>query len=230
MGQIIVANWNIEKNGQSSDPEKQTKVSEFIAQCCENSFHIIFLCEVHSARVDDYLGFLRSVYGENYRVESLPGGHSNAYVLLARKDLNSEMSYDGLRGLNRSMFLCHVGGSIALGLAHFKSGQTGLTKSQIEEGAAFLESFTNNTGLWAISGDMNWDYNNLGGLTMPAGSHANTCWTDQTQKSGGILDWCAAGRGVSIVPVDGPSFFHPTLQTMDGPDHRPVAFALNYKS
>lgn len=228
MPTLTAASYNIEKNGKSSELLKQTRVSEFIAFCVEQEITIIYLCEVHSAQIENYTIHLREVYGAAYRVEFLPGGHSNAYVFLVRHDLDAELSYDGLKGLNRNMFLCHIDGGIAVGFAHFKSGQTGLTKSQIENGAAFLEDFTNTTGRWAILGDMNWDYNNAAALTMPAGSTAATCWTDMTQKHGNILDWCAAGQAVQITAVSGPDFFAHDFQNMDGPDHRPVAFALTW--
>ncbi|MEP2707573.1 MAG: hypothetical protein ABJQ71_20060 [Roseibium sp.] len=226
MGIIRIASFNIEKNGQSSDPLKQVKVADFIAICVDLGIEVVFLCEVHSARIGDYVDFLRAVYGGIYRVEFLAGGHSNAYVFLVRHDLGAFLSYDGLLGLNRNLFLFHIEGEIAIGFAHFKSGQTGLTKSQIQNAAGFLQDITNNTGRWAIAGDINWDLSNFGDLTLPAYSSACSCWPDMTQKHGNILDWCVAGSSVAIDPVSGPDFFPAEFQVMDGPDHRPCIFAL----
>lgn len=228
MGSITIASFNIEKNGQSSELLKQTKVSDFIDSCVTFNMGVIYLCEVHSARIEDYIEQLRAVYGGTYRVEYLDGGYSNAYVFMVNREVDAHLSYDGLKGLNRNMFLCHVDNEIAIGFAHFKSGQTGLTRSQLENAGQFMEGFTNNSGKWAITGDMNWDFNNAGRLNMPAGSHPSTCWQDMTQRSGNILDWCAAGRSVQVQPVDGPNFFAPDFQVMDGPDHRPVVFALTW--
>lgn len=226
MGTITIASYNIEKNGQSSELLKQEKVSDFIDSAVDLGFHIIYLCEVHSARIQDYVDHLRSVYGNSHRVEFLEGGHSNASVFLIAHELDAVLSYDELKGLNRNLFHCYIDGEIAIGFAHFKSGQTGLTKSQLENAAKFLEGFTNDSGRWAITGDMNWDMKNAAALSMPAGSSAYTCWSDMTQKHGNILDWCAAGSSTRVQPVDGPGFFAPAFQVMDGPDHRPVAFTV----
>ena len=222
---VTIASFNIEKNGQSSDPSKQTKVSDFIDLCCKRRVDIIFLCEVHKVRIQDYVEFLREVYLD-YSCDFLDGGYSNAYVVLCRKSAGFTLSFDGLKGLNRNFLLCHIENKVAIGFAHFKSGQTNLTKDQIEAGADFMNGFTNNTGRWAIVGDMNWDMHRFNELNLPANSRAATCWSDMTQKSGGILDWCLAGWGVALAPADGVKDFNPAFQVMDGPDHRPVVFRL----
>jgi hypothetical protein len=109
-------------------------------------------------------------------------------------------------------------------LAHFKSGQTPLTKTQIEQASGFLESAQRRS--WAIIGDMNWDYNN-GGLTLPNGTESATCGHDSTQVQGGILDWCLAGFRVSVTARDLRGL-PPALTNYSGPDHRPVVFSIAY--
>ncbi|MGH7120622.1 MAG: endonuclease/exonuclease/phosphatase family protein [Acetobacteraceae bacterium] len=222
--EYAVAAWNIEKNGQSSTDVKQAKISEFIQFSCENQVHVIFLCEVHSARIDDYLSFCRKVYGATYHVDSLPGGHSNAYVVLHRNDLSVVPAQDTLKGLTRGAILLQLDNDLVLTLAHFKSGQTGLTKDQIQQAAGFLEGAK--PGRWAIAGDMNWDYNNVGALTLPGGCHWGTCWTDQTQVHGGILDWCLAAGAITLKPMDCAALLPGEMNDMTGPDHRPVIFVL----
>jgi len=226
MTHITIAAFNIEKNGQSSDPLKQQKVSEFVAFCCNRGVDVIFLCEVHSARVGDYVNFLRSVYSEHYACESLDGGYSNAYVVLHKKSVGFTLSYDQLNHLNRNFLLCTIDGKLGVGFAHFKSGQNGLTRNQIENAAEAMHGMFN--GLWAIAGDMNWDMSNFNNLNLPAGSHCASCWPDMTQASGGILDWCLAGNKVTVTPANGYTEFHQDFQTMDGPDHRPVLFDLAF--
>jgi hypothetical protein len=226
MTYITIAAFNIEKNGQSSDPFKQQKVSEFVDYCCKRGTDLIFLCEVHAARIQDYMEFLKKVYSEHYLCESLDGGHSNAYVVMHKKSVGFSLSYDQLNHLNRNFLLCTIDNKLGVGFAHFKSGQTGLTKNQIESAAEFLNSMLGDT--WAIAGDMNWDMSNFNKLKLPAGSHCASCWPDMTQKSGGILDWCLAGKGVILTAANGYTEFHHDFQTMDGPDHRPVLFQLAF--
>ena len=228
MTYISIASFNIEKNGQSSELLKQQKVSDFIDYCCKRAVDLIFLCEVHSARISEYVTHLREVYGQDYAREYLDGGHSNAYVILARRLAEFNFSFDGLRGLNRNFLLCHIDDKVAIGLAHFKSGQTGLTRDQIEAGADFMNTFTNSTGRWAIAGDMNWDLRRYNELALPAGSHNATSWLDMKQIQVGILDWCLAGGGTQLAAADGPSEFNPAFQVMDGPDHRPVLFQIEF--
>jgi hypothetical protein len=221
----VIASWNIEKNGQSSDITKQAKVSEFIHCCADYHVHIIFLCEVHSARVNDHVSFLQQTYGHSYEVESLPGGHSNAYVLMIRKGpLKADKYYDRLKGLNRGALLLQLDNDLVLCLAHFKSGQTGLTKDQLQQASSFLDSMR--PGRWAIMGDMNWDFNNTGALQLPGGSHPETCWGDQTQNRGGILDWCLAAGATQVEPQNVANLFRAEINDMSGPDHRPVLFVI----
>src|ERR1700739_3212875 len=176
MTNISVGSYNIEKNGQSSDPEKQTKVSDFIAQCCDYNIDIIFLCEVHSARWKDYISTLRGTYGADYDCRHLGGGYSNSYVVLVRNLAGLDLDFYPLQGLNRSLLIARKGAAFAITLAHFKSGQTNLTKSQLEAAADFLEDFSEKKGKWAITGDMNWDWNNFKDLELPANAHSATCW------------------------------------------------------
>jgi hypothetical protein len=220
-----VACWNIEKSGQSSDPTKQANVSEFIQFCSNHNIDVVFLCEVHSARVDDYVEFLKRVYGTKYSINSLPGGYSNAYVLMVRLGVNLVLSQDTLKGLNRGVLVLHEDQRFMLCLAHFKSGQTGLTRDQLQQAAVFLDNAQ--PWSWAITGDMNWHYGNAGGLTVPGGTHSHTCWPDMTQASGNILDWCMAGGIVAVEPWNlGGTRLPPSMTDMSGPDHRPVVFTL----
>jgi endonuclease/exonuclease/phosphatase family metal-dependent hydrolase len=222
-----VACWNIEKNGQSSDIDKQANVSEFIQLCVNNKIDVIFLCEVHSARVNDYLGFLRQVY-QTYSVNSLAGGYSNAYVLLIRNGVNLAVSQDTLKGLTRGALILHEERRFMLCLAHFKSGQTGLTKDQLQEAAKFLDGAQ--PASWVIIGDMNWDYANRGNLTLPGNTHAHTCWADMTQAKGNILDWCITGGLVSAEPWALSNRLATTMTDMTGPDHRPIIFTFDFIS
>lgn len=220
-----IAVWNIEKSGQSSTIDKQSKVNAFVDGCCRAGYDIIFLCEVHSARIDDYLGFVRSVYPA-YDVHAFAGGHSNAYVLLIRQSLPAEVLHDSLLGLNREAVVIQIHSpAMMLGLGHFKSGQTGLTKSQLSSLAGFLESTTD--GRWAITGDMNWDFAYAGALTTPTGSMPHACWTDITQAKGGVLDWCLAGWALNVRPAYDTFVFREEFHDMSGPDHRPVTFEMN---
>ncbi len=70
---IIVASWNIEKNGQSSTDIKQGKVSDFLARCCSYGITVIFLCEVHSSRIADYTSYCASVYGGQLQYRFVAG-------------------------------------------------------------------------------------------------------------------------------------------------------------
>lgn len=220
----VIASWNVEKNGQSSTDIKQAKVIDFIDGCVKMDVDVIFLCEVHSSRLDDYVAYLTSVYDAEYHVVGLPGGHSNGYIIMTRKARTIEISGDTLKGLNRGIQLLKLDNDLVLCLAHFKSGQTGLTKDQIQNAAIFLDNAM--PARWAITGDMNWDYARVGELVVPGGSHAGTCWADQTQAKGGILDWCLTGGATEIAPVDVANLFPPETNDMSGPDHRPVLFVI----
>lgn len=241
---LTVASWNIEKNGKSSDPEKQTKVSDFIDACCTAyQIDVIFLCEVHSARLNDYFDHLRGVYSPDYVVDPLAGGYSNAYTLLVRADAGIEVGFDWLQGLNRGILLVHkveridppMGAppqaqpqmlSYHLALAHFKSGQQGLTKHQLRAAAQWLHEVTGDSGRWAITGDMNWDISRAGELELQFPARPSSCWQDATQRSGNILDWCLAGAGMEVQAAEVQTMFPPETFDMTGPDHRPVLFRL----
>ncbi len=219
---LTIASWNIEKNGQSSTLDKQVKVNHFIDSCVEINIPIIFLCEVHSARVDDYKTYLSTLY-KGYNVDSLPGGYSNAYVILTRKNLSIEISHSNLKGLNREAILIQID-DFSLILTHFKSGQTNLTKDQLVNASLFLEEIS--SGRWAIIGDMNWDYSRYNELFNNFKTFAYSCWSDQTQKHGGILDWCLTGQFIKGTPFDLTTFFSKEIYDMQGPDHKPVIFIL----
>jgi hypothetical protein len=45
---------------------------------------------------------------------------------------------------------------------------------------------------------------------LPVGSHCASCWPDMTQASGGILDWCLAGKGVKLAAANGYTEFQRT--------------------
>jgi hypothetical protein len=117
-------------------------------------------------------------------------------------------------------------GDLSLVLAHFKLGQNGLAKDQLESAARALDEMS--PGRWAILGDMNWDYNKAGQLALPANSHGRTMWPDRTQVQGGILDWCLAGRRTTVDSADSPqNIFTPEIIDMTGPDHRPIVFQIS---
>ncbi|MBC1189456.1 hypothetical protein PN434_03885 [Microcystis aeruginosa CS-558/01A06] len=223
---FTVASWNIEKNGRSSRIEKRSKVDTFIYYCCNKRIDIIFLCEVHGARLDDYLNNLSLVYFDNYDIHSFEGGKSNGYIIMTRKRLNIELSMDKLSGLNRYIVLLSIG-DFYLVLAHFKSGRLLLTERQIKASVDFLAS----TGYpWAVTGDMNWDYKNIIGLKLSGATETHTYWADQTHRSGGILDWCITGSNVQTVSIIDEMFVEfPDLKNMDGPDHRPIVFLFQPK-
>lgn len=92
----------------------------------------------------------------------------------------------GYSGVNRGGWAVYLG-NVGLTLAHFKSGQNGLTEDQRQNAAGFLDGAQ--PARWAIIGDMNWDYRNKGALTVPGGAHASSCWPDMPQAKGGILSW-----------------------------------------
>lgn len=223
---MIIASWNLEKNGQSSSLEKQSKVSDFIHQLCASDglgADVLFLCEVHSARSLDYISFLQQVYPD-YTIHTVHGGYSNDYVIMFRTNQTIQWIQDiPLRYLNRSLSIFSLQGTY-VGFAHFKSGQTNLTKSQIEWAALILEH--NSTSNWLITGDMNWDYSRYNQLAMPAGAHAYSYWQDCTQRKGGILDWCIAGKNTQVSGFDlaNPMKWNPAYSDMSGPDHKPVVY------
>ncbi len=216
-----IASFNVEKDGQSSTLDKQAQVNFFIEHCCkELCVDLIFLCEIHSARLKDFVEFLATVYGE-YRVASFTGGYSNGYVIMAKKTADIDIASQGdLFGLSRPLLLAKAQGvnkyTGYVLLAHFKSGGTGLTKKEIEFCATFAAK-------WVLTGDLNYDFKNLTNLNPPGVGYE--CWKGKsTHAKGGILDWVLASLDVKVEPVD----LTPLETTFDmtGPDHRPIVFDI----
>lgn len=229
---MLIASWNIEKNGQSSVLEKQSKVSDFIDRCCNPTdglgVDLLFLCEVHSARYDDYKQFLQQTY-QQYSTTEFAGGNSNYYVVMRRvSDTLAYIGYAKLPELNRYLVVYAQAGCY-VGFAHFKSGQLPLTARQIKASAKLLESKT--TSNWLITGDMNWDYSKRSELALadkndstliaPPGTKAYSVWPDATQKSGGILDWVLCGKNCTVAGMD-ISRWPAEFFDMQGPDHKPL--------
>lgn len=223
---MLVATWNIEKNGQSSTLEKQSKVSDFIDRCCNATdglgVDLLFLCEVHSCRFGDYKSYLEQTYTA-YAVHVFSGGNSNYYVVMMKGSSTLGFIVEiPLKGLNRSLVVYAESGCY-IGLGHFKSGQTALTHGQLCNACAVLEA--KSTSNWALSGDLNWDYGNRAQLELPGGTKSFTLWTDATQRSGGILDWVLTGKNTSVAGMDMSAW--PTEYTdMSGPDHKPLIFRI----
>ncbi|MBV4477530.1 hypothetical protein N8H74_21985 [Pseudomonas sp. B2M1-30] len=215
-----IGSFNVEKNGKSSTLDKQTQVEFFIHNCCTDAWDadIVFLCEIHSAQVDNYRLNLAAIY-KHYTVHAFDGGYSNAYIVMVKSfEALQVCSQGSLFGLNRDLIAVEAnavkGYTGYVFLAHFKSGQTGLTRSQ-------LRSCTALGGRWVATGDLNLDYQNVG-LLDTAGL-AYDCWGgQQTQSKGGILDWVLASADVSVKVVDITGLGH--IFDMSGPDHRPILF------
>lgn len=216
-----IGSFNIEKNGKSSTLDKQSQVEFFISKCCSSddwNADIVFLCEIHSAQTDNYSSYLASVY-PHYTVHPFTGGYSNGYIVMVKSFEKLQVCSQGsLHGLNRDLIAVEAAGVNGytgyVFLAHFKSGQTGLTKSQ-------LKSCTALGGNWVATGDLNMEYKNVGQLDT-AGL-AYECWGGrQTQNKGGILDWVLASVDVQVAPLD--LSLLDTVFDMSGPDHRPIVF------
>ncbi|KIQ56897.1 MULTISPECIES: endonuclease/exonuclease/phosphatase family protein [Pseudomonas] len=216
-----IGSFNVEKNGKSSTLEKQTQVDIFLHNCCSSNYwdaDLVFLCEIHSAQIDNYRSNLAAIY-KNYSVYSFTGGHSNAYIVLVKSfERLQVVSQGSLFTLNRDLIAVEAHGVKGytgyVFLAHFKSGQNGVTKSQ-------LKSCTALGGKWVATGDLNLDYQKVGELDT-AGL-AYECWGgQQTQSKGGILDWVLASVDVAVTPVDITGLAH--VFDMSGPDHRPILF------
>jgi hypothetical protein len=216
-----IGSFNVEKNGKSSTQVKQTQVDGFLYNCCTSGHwdaDIVFLCEIHSAQINNYRDNLASMY-PSYSVHAFTGGYSNAYIVLVKAfEQLQVISQGNLLGLNRDLIAVEAQGVAGytgyVFLAHFKSGQTGLTRSQ-------LKSCTALGGRWVATGDLNLDYANVGQLDT-AGL-AYDCWGgQQTQAKGGILDWVLASADVTVNVVDITGLAH--IFDMSGPDHRPILF------
>ncbi|MHA6493076.1 endonuclease/exonuclease/phosphatase family protein [Pseudomonas borbori] len=213
-----IASFNIEKSGYSSTLIKKSQIDSFVAFCVQIDADLIFLCEVHSGQEGNYVNNLGDIY-QGYNVECHKGGHSNSYILMSKKSSSINVSSQGhLFGLNRDLIAVEAqsvnGYSGYVFLAHFKSGQNGQTKSQ-------LNACTQMGGRWVATGDLNLDISKVGELDT-AGI-AYDCWKGkQTHKSGGILDWVLASVDVKVAPVDITSLENDF--DMSGPDHRPIVF------
>ncbi|WP_044874326.1 endonuclease/exonuclease/phosphatase family protein [Pseudomonas sp. LFM046] len=213
-----IASFNLEKNGKSSTLNKRTQVDEFIAYCNQIEVDLIFLCEVHSAQEDNYEDNLGAIY-RNYNVECHHGGYSNSYIVMTRKSANLTVTSQGnLKNLNRDLIAVEAKGvnnySGYVFLAHFKSGQNGQTKSQ-------LNACTSLGGNWVVTGDLNLDISRVGELETAGVAY--DCWKGlPTHHSGGILDWVLASAFVRIEAVDLTG--HANFFDMSGPDHRPIIF------
>ncbi len=227
---MLIASWNIEKNGQSSADVKRTMVSGFIDYCLADlNVDLLFLCEVHSARVDDYVTYIISNY-INYSVTPIHGGYSNCYLVIQKRTGNITVVGDEhLQGLNRSLAIVHVTSlhfdfNGLIGLAHFKSGRTSLTRDQIRGAVDFLNDASN--GSYFITGDLNWDYNDFARLAVDAERIKQ--W-DITQRRGGCLDWAIFGRGTLAASFDFSALgrSNPDLFSMNMPDHKPVIFEIS---
>ncbi|GAB5350213.1 endonuclease/exonuclease/phosphatase family protein [Alteriqipengyuania sp. 357] len=227
---IYVAWFNVEKVGRSSPQDKETIASHFLDYCFRSEFDIVTLLEIHSMRKTDIASYINSVYGSHYSAGFINGGYSNAYVCAIR---NATTTYDGsvpLVGLNRQVaeFSTSVSGGFRLKtyLAHFKSGQTGLTSTQIRRAVRAAE--TNSGGTWMIGGDMNWDFHRRDELDLPRGVKAFSYWPDSTQRSGNILDWTVYSNNLNIKGAGISEFKrrHPEFGAMAGPDHKPVALQI----
>ncbi|MCP1445890.1 hypothetical protein J3D54_005022 [Pseudomonas sp. GGS8] len=219
-----IASFNIEKNGGSSTLEKKAQVDFFISKCCSNkewNVDLLFLCEVHSAQVNNYASNLAEIY-PSYRVAAFTGGYSNAYIVMVSEFAQIEICSQGkLFGLNRDLIAIAATGVNGytgyVFLAHFKSGQNGLTKSQ-------LKSCTALGGNWVVTGDMNLDYANVG--QVETAGLAYECWGgQQTHAKGGILDWVLASADVKVTTIDITGLANEF--DMSGPDHRPILFDVS---
>lgn len=231
---LTVASWNIEKTGLSSQNDKKARVDTFIHRCVQNTCQVIFLCEVHSAQVENYASFLSETYSTQlYNIISLPGGYSNAYIAMVHNSAGLTPSEQDMNRLNRGyLLLQHKQNDdiiYSLLLAHFKSGQTVQTKTQLEQTSNWLNTSSTVTGKWAITGDMNWDLKKCDELTLPTGTQCIPRWGDNpTQVKGGILDWCMAGGNTVVECWGDDEHIFDDLLSMNGPDHRPVAFTLHF--
>ncbi|WP_417319523.1 hypothetical protein [Emcibacter sp.] len=229
---MIIVSWNIEKCGLSSAQDKRAALDTLLFDAAYKQYaDIIFLCEVHGARVDDFAEFLTNVYGQHYAIDAVDGNYSNNYVFLVNK--NVLVNYGTVSVSNwqneRPMLAIQCGlssGTVYAGFIHAKSGQTGLTKHQIHNCARWLQD--RSADRWFLSGDLNWDYNRQDELTLPEGAQGNSYWFDMSQRKGGLLDWALCGkyttattRSLSLLRTQ-----HDTVIDMSQMDHKPVLFGV----
>lgn len=216
-----VAFYNIEKCGESSDPEKKMKVDEFLAKFLwDFECDIVFLAEVHAARVDDFVNHIQAMKPK-YHVESAYGFGSCNYVW-ARSKFVSVTSVDDVGP--RPLIIFAKTGEPAVGVIHAKSGQNALTVKQLEYYALLLE--TNSAGMWALTGDLNYDEAKFERLTLPVGAHGGTVW-EITQHKGGCLDWAILGAATRIklnTFRTAKANMQGELLELEQPDHAPVFF------
>lgn len=219
---LTVAFWNIKQNNPSSTLYKQTKVNHFIDTCIDINIPVIFLCEIHSNQVNDYVNYLSNIFREYY-ITSFTGGYNSDYIVLTHKDLNVEILHNPLKVLKGNAVFMQVKG-LSLLFSHFKSGNAVLTKNQLINAATFLQEIT--PGKWACIGDMNWDYKKLNSVSSSFTAYGHTCWEKETHKDGKILDWCLAGDLTKVTPFNLISLFPEEIYDMNGPDCKPIVFAL----
>jgi hypothetical protein len=222
---VRIGSFNIEKSGESSGLDKKTQVESFVSSCCNSeewNADLVFLCEVHASRLENFAEFFGSVYS-NYRVTKYAGGGSNNYIILCKGFEEIAVVPQGhLFNLTRGLVAVEArsvkGFTGTVLLAHFKSGQNNLTRKQIDACVKLGSA-------WVATGDLNWQYENVGKLDIPA--LAYECWGGlPTHKSSNgntaILDWVLASDDVRVTPVDitqkAADF------DMEGPDHRPILF------
>ncbi|MAK97662.1 MAG: hypothetical protein CL803_04710 [Citromicrobium sp.] len=228
---IYVAWFNVEKVGRSSPQIKETIISHFLDYCFRSEFDIVTLLEIHSARETDIADHINSVYGPAYSATVVHGGHSNSYVCAIR---TKTTTFDGsvkLVGLNRDVaeFSTSASGGFKLKiyLAHFKSGQTGLTSKQLRE--AVDAAAKTSGGTWLIGGDLNWDFDRKDALGLPEDVKFFSYWSDSTQRKGSILDWALYSDNLKIKAAGISEFKrkHSEFGDMSGPDHKPVALQID---
>ncbi|MEL7690672.1 endonuclease/exonuclease/phosphatase family protein [Citromicrobium bathyomarinum] len=228
---IYVAWFNVEKVGRSSPREKEIITNHFLDYCFRSEFDIVTLLEIHSARETDIASYINSVYGPAYSATVVHGGHSNSYVCAIR---TRTTTFDGsvkLVGLNRDVaeFSTSASGGFKLKtyLAHFKSGQTGLTAKQLRE--AVDAAAKNSGGTWMIGGDLNWEYDRREALGLPGDVKFFSYWSDSSQRKGGILDWALYSDNLKIKAAGISEFKrkHSEFGDMSGPDHKPVALQID---
>lgn len=115
-------------------------------------------------------------------------------------------------------------GPLAIGCLHAKSGQTGLTKHELESYTGYLSTkYT----YWLLFGDLNWSFRNAYKLSIPKGAVCISCWKNESQRKGSVLDWCIYSKStLTITARSSPSFrFMPPLMTsMTTTDHKPVQY------
>jgi len=162
---------------------------------------------------------LASVY-PHYRVCPFTGGYSNGYIVMVKSfEALQVCSQGSLHGLNRDLIAVEAAGVNGytgyVFLAHFKSGQTGLTKSQ-------LKSCTALGGNWVATGDLNMEYQKCRATRYSRARIRMLGRSTDPKQRAEILDWVLASVDVQVVPVDITHL--DTVFDMSGPDHRPILF------